>query len=102
MARQPRQPQQPPAVDPNNVPETLCNGMFNLTWQRDLGILTFTHPRPQVGPLFANGTLTDEYIVRARIVMNSANITALRDFLSKKVKSSADGPSSGSGGETQH
>src|ERR1700747_1501428 len=102
MARQPQQPQKPRTVDPDNVPETLCNGSFYLTWQGDIGILTFSHPSPQVGPLFANGTITDEHIVRARIVMNSANIIALRDFLREKVKSSADSPSSGAGGETQH
>jgi hypothetical protein len=79
-------PKQPPAVDPNNVPETLCCGMFNLSFLAgNLATLTFTHPRPKAGPLLV-GEIQDEFVVRARIVMHSDNLVALKNFLNDSIK----------------
>lgn len=80
-------PTQPPAVDPDHVPETLCCGMFNLSFLAgNLATLTFTHPRPQIGPLVASNHIQDELVVRARIVMNLDNLVALRNFLNEAIK----------------
>jgi hypothetical protein len=46
------QPQQPEVVDPDNVPETLCEGSFNISFTGPLAVITFTHLRPEAGPLF--------------------------------------------------
>lgn len=82
--------QQPPAVDSDNVPETLCCGAFNLSFLTgNLATLTFTHPRPKIGPLLATNEIQDELVVRARIVMNFDNLIALRNFLRDAIK---DGP----------
>jgi hypothetical protein len=78
---------QPPAEDPENVPETLCCGMFNLSFVAgNLATLTFTHPRPKIGPLFASGQVQDEYVVRARVVMHLDNLVALKNFLNNAIK----------------
>jgi hypothetical protein len=37
------QPQQLSAIDPDNVPEILCDGMFNVSVAGNLATLTFTH-----------------------------------------------------------
>lgn len=80
-------PQQPPAVDPDNVPETLCCGMFNLSFVAgNLATLTFTHPRPKIGPLVGSNQIEDELVVRARIVLSLENLVALRNFLNEAIK----------------
>src|SRR5262245_29140611 len=40
------QPQQPEVIDPDNVPETLCEGMFNVSFAGPNAVITFTHIRP--------------------------------------------------------
>jgi hypothetical protein len=75
-------PQQPSAVDLDNVPETLCCGVFNLSFVAgNLATITFTHPRPKIGLLIASNQIQD-----TRIVMNLDNLVALRDFLNNAVK----------------
>jgi hypothetical protein len=94
---------QPPAVDPDHVPETLCCGMFNLSFvASNLATLTFTHPRPQIGPLLASNYVQDEVVVRARIVLPTDNLVALRNFLNKAIKDDptamSDTPATGGSG----
>jgi hypothetical protein len=80
-------PQQPSAVDLDNIPETLCCGVFNLSFMAgNLATLTFTHPRPKIGPLIGSNQIQDELVVRARIVMNLDNLVALRNFLNEAIK----------------
>ena len=81
------QPTQPPAADPDNVPETLCCGRFNLSFLAgSLATLTFTHPRPKAGPLLDTNQIHEESVVRARIVMHLDNLLALRNFLNEAIK----------------
>jgi hypothetical protein len=81
------QPTQPPAADPDNVPETLCCGRFNLSFLAgSLATLTFTHPRPKAGPLLDTSQIHEESVVRARIVMHLDNLLALRNFLNEAIK----------------
>lgn len=76
-----------PVVDPDNVPETLCIGKFNIAISAaGLATLTFTHVRPKVGPLLDGGTIDEESIVRARIVTNTDNLVALRDLLNTVIR----------------
>jgi hypothetical protein len=75
------------AVDPDNVPETLCCGRFNLSFfAGNLATLTFTHPRPKASPLIDSNQIQDESVVRARIVMHLDNLVALRNFLNDALK----------------
>ena len=94
---------QTPAADPDNVPETLCCGRFNLSFLAgSLATLTFTHPRPKAGPLFDSNQIHEESVVRARIVMHLDNLVALRNFLNEAIKSDPAGmttPASGGSGE---
>lgn len=76
-----------PAVDPDNVPETLCMGKFNIAFAAGgLATLTFTHVRPKVGPLLDEGSIEEESVVRARIVTNIDNLVALRDLLNNVIR----------------
>ena len=95
-------PQKLQTIDPDHVPETLCNGMFYLTWSGDLATLTFTHTRPKAAALFGSDNVEDEQIVRARIVMNSSGMGALRDLLTRSIKGSGESPTAGAAGETKH
>ena len=78
---------QPPAVDPDNVPEALCCGVFNLSFVAgNLATLTFTHPRPLIGLLIGSNQVQDEFVVRARIVLSLDNLIGLRNFLNEAIK----------------
>ena len=105
MAQTPQKPQ-PQVQDPDNVPETLCDGHFNLLFSGRLATLTFTHLRPEVAQMFG-GTVNQTAIVRARIVLTVQNLLALRDFLHNKVQVSetsqgpAPAPATG-GSPTKH
>jgi len=94
---------QTPAADPDNVPETLCCGRFNLSFLAgSLATLTFTHPRPKAGSLFDSNEIHEESVVRARIVMHLDNLVALRNFLNEAIKSdpaSMTTPASGGSGK---
>jgi hypothetical protein len=73
--------QTPPVVDPDSVPETLCDGPFNIQWGGNRGIITFTHPRAKAGPLFAKGEVDYELVVRARVATSVNALVNLRDLL---------------------
>jgi hypothetical protein len=76
-----------PAVDPDNVPETLCMGKFNIAFAAGgLATLTFTHVRPKIKPLLDEGSIQEESVVRARIVTNIDNLVALRDLLNNVIR----------------
>jgi hypothetical protein len=67
--------QEPPASDPDNVPETL--GRFNLAvGPGPLATLTFTHVRNKTGPLIDQSQIDPESVVRARIVTTLENLAA--------------------------
>ena len=56
MAQQPQQVQvqNPPVSGPDHVPETLCDGQFNLSGNPHFPTLTFTHHRPDATQMFAD------------------------------------------------
>jgi hypothetical protein len=95
----------PTTVDPDNVPETLCDGQFNLSIAGQLATLTFNHWRPDATQLFRDGTIVPSAIVRARIVLTLSNLVALRDFLTANVntaENTAESPAPATGGATKH
>jgi hypothetical protein len=94
---------QPPTIDPDNVPETLCDGRFYLTWSgTQLATLTFTQVRPDAGPLFDENAVHDRFVVRARIVMSLPNLIALRDVLNRSVQEGEVPTSAAAGGPVRH
>lgn len=104
MTTQPA-PTLPPVIDPDNVPETLCDGQFNLSFSGQSATLTFTHWRPDATQMFRSGNVDLSAIVRARIVFSLANLVALRDFLGANVKTTeipTEPPAPATGGATKH
>jgi hypothetical protein len=88
-----------PAVDPDNVPETLCAGKFNIAFATGgYATLTFTHTRPKATPLLDSSQIDEESVVRARIVMPMDNFVALRDLLNNTIQDQPGGPTSATGG----
>jgi len=78
--------QEPPVVDPDNVPETLCIGRFNVApGPGPLVTLTLTNVRAKAEPLFHKNTIETESVVKARIVTTMENLVALRDLLNKTI-----------------
>ena len=94
------EPKQPIVIDPDNVPEVLCDGQFNVVAAGPLVNLTFTHVRPDATALFRDGTIDLKSIVRARIVTSMNNLTAMRDLLNRIIQDPST-PVSPAGG-TQH
>jgi hypothetical protein len=81
------QPQLAPAIDPDCIPEMLCDGQFNVFPHGEFVTLTFTHVRPEAaGLLSAEGTSDLKAIVRARIVITTANLVALRDLVNRIIQ----------------
>ena len=79
--------QEAPASDPDNVPETLCIGRFNLVVNNNgLATLIFTHARPKADALMDKNEMHEEHVVRARIVMTTSNLSALRDLINNVLK----------------
>jgi len=77
----------PPIVtDPNNVPEMLCDGPFNVTVAGPFATLTLTHGRPDATALFRDGNTDFKPIVRARIVTSMNNLVAMRDLLNRIIQ----------------
>src|ERR1700722_4604710 len=69
--------------DPDNVPEILCHGKFNVYTTGDFATLTFTHIRPDATTMLQEGIIKQRPVVRARIVITLANLRELRDLLNK-------------------
>lgn len=95
------QPQQPPAIDPDSIPEILCDGQFNISVTGNLATLTFTHVRPDAAAMFGDGTTNASSVVRARIVITVSNLVALRDLLNQVIQA-PDTPAPSAGGSTKH
>ena len=97
-----KQPQQPLVTDPNSVPETFCDGQFNLSITGGtIATLTFTHVRPDPKPLFQDGTVRPTAVVRARIVTTIPNLIALRDLLNRMIQTEG-APTTATAGPTRH
>jgi hypothetical protein len=92
-------PTEPPVSDPDNVPETLCIGKFNVAvGAAGFATLTFTHVRPKATALLDETRIEEETIVRARIVTSTQNLVALRDTLNSLIKEEPGSPATASGG----
>ena len=78
--------QGPTITDPDNVPETFCDGQFNVTMHGPLATLTFTQMRPEPDALFKNGTINPQVVVRARITITQDKLVSLRDLLNRIIK----------------
>jgi hypothetical protein len=61
------EPKQPIVTDPDNVPEILCDGQFNIFVNGQFATLTFTHVRPDSTSMFRGGAIDQIATVRARI-----------------------------------
>jgi hypothetical protein len=86
-------------VDPHAIPETLCDGPFNVAAVRGRATLTFTHVRPKAGPLLSTGEIEAEAIVRARISFSWENLLALKKLLNDLIPDRPpEKPVAGSGG----
>jgi hypothetical protein len=96
--------QAPRTVDPDRIPETVCDGPFNVLYSSGRATLTFTHTRPQTGPLLEQGEIMNENVVRARIVFSMENLVSLRDVLNSMLPSNAstDHAAASSGGTKLH
>ena len=79
----PDEPQQISITDPDRVHETFCDGPFNILAMGSFAHLTFTTMRRKTEPLFRDGTIEHEGTVRARIVITTENLVALRDLLNR-------------------
>ena len=95
------QPERLEVIDPDNVPEILCDGQFNVSVVGGLATLTFTHVRPELGALFRNARIEMKSIVRARIVVTTSNLAALCDLLNRVIQA-PDTPVPPAGGPTRH
>jgi hypothetical protein len=47
------EPQKPEVIDPDCVPEVICDGQFNVSITGNLATLTFTHVRPDPTMMFS-------------------------------------------------
>ena len=97
MAQQPQQQRQ--VIDPDNIPEILCDGRFNFHPHGVLATLTFTCERAEPNDLFG-GTVNVRDVVRARITMTLNSMVALRDLLSRVIQTPSGAPAAG--GSTHH
>jgi hypothetical protein len=90
---------EPPAIDPDNIPETLCIGKFSLSpGPGPLVTLTFTNVRNRAPELIGANRVVQDSVVRARIVTTTENLVALRDLLNTSIQEQHGAPAAGSGG----
>jgi hypothetical protein len=91
----------PTTIDPDNVPEILCVGKFNVsTSVAGLITFTFTHARPKAGPLLDANQIDEENVVRARIVTTIDNAIGLRNILDSIIKKQPSGPAADDAGSS--
>jgi hypothetical protein len=91
------EPAHPPVTDPDNVPENLCDGQINVAVTGPFATLTFTHVRQDAALMFRDGRSDPKSIVRARIVVPTHNLIALRDLLNRLIQDpSTQVPTAGS------
>jgi hypothetical protein len=91
-------------IDPDNVPEIICDGGLNVYWAGGRATITFTHNRPRTKPLLEDGQVELDAVVRARIATSLDNTLALRDLLNRLLPEgqSVDAPVGGSAGGSIH
>jgi hypothetical protein len=90
MPRQPKPQAHPSVIDPDNVPETFATGPLNIEVTGPVAILTFTHTRNDVSDLMAGKQPSAmSAVVRARIVMPTEALGALRDVINQIIGASA-------------
>ena len=89
--------QKPLTVDPDNIPELVCVGQFNVWINGPLATLTLTHARPKVAPMVDQNRIEIESVVRARIVTTVDNLVALKDLLNTLLIETPNATSSSSG-----
>ncbi|HEY7581952.1 MAG TPA: hypothetical protein VH855_30505 [Acetobacteraceae bacterium] len=89
-----------PVIDPHMIPETLCDGPFNVHAVAGRATLTFTQVRPKAEPLLSAGQIQLEAVVRARISFSFENLLSLKKLLNDLIpdKPSEKKPVAGSGG----
>jgi len=90
MPRQPKPQAQPSVIDPDNIPETFAIGPLNIQVTGPVAILTFTHARNDIHDLMTGKQPPAmKAIVRARIVMPTETLRALRDMINQMISASA-------------
>ena len=72
-----------------NVPETLCDGGFNIWVHNDHATITFTHRRPKADLLLGEGRIVEEFVVRARIVMSLRGLAQFRTTIDQTLQAVA-------------
>jgi hypothetical protein len=104
MADTLRKAKTPPIIDPHAIPETVCDGPFNVLYGWGRATITFTHVRPKAAPLFEKGEVQAEAIVRARIAFSWENLVALKKLLNDMIpdKPPEGGLAVSSGGNKLH
>ena len=90
---------QPPVSDPKEVQETICDGQFNVTTHGPLATITFTHARPKLQPLFAEGKIEPEFIVRARITVSRELLVQLGQAINSLVNQQTASATAAGGGQ---
>jgi hypothetical protein len=87
---EPKPQTDPSVIDPDNIPETFATGPLNIEVTGPVAILTFTHARNDIGDLMAGKQPPAmSAVVRARIVMPTEALGALRDVINQIIGASA-------------
>lgn len=83
--------------DPNNVPETVVNGPFNIMRMGAMAMFTFTVMRPDVTAVFSgNKSPPSKGVVAARILMPTQMAEELMRVVAQTL-TAGTGPGSGPG-----
>ena len=90
MPREPKPQTHPSVIDPDNIPETFATGPLNIEVTGPVAILTFTQARNDISDLMARKQPPAmSAVVRARIVMPTEALGALRDVINQMIDVSA-------------
>jgi len=90
MPRQPKRQTHPSVIDPDNIPETFAIGPLNIQVTGPVATLTFTHARNDIHDLMTGKQPPAmKAVVRARIVMPTETLGALRDMINQMISASA-------------
>jgi hypothetical protein len=80
-------------VDPDNIPETLVTGPFNIQITGPLAVMTFTHLRNDPNDVFSRkNPPRAEAIVRARLVIPLEGLLEIRKLIEGMVAKNKDAP----------
>jgi hypothetical protein len=90
MPHQPNPQPHSSVIDPDNIPETFATGPLNIEVTGPVALLTFTHARNDICDLMAGKQPPAmSVVVRARIVMPTEALGALRDVINQIIGASA-------------